>query len=73
MHLSVLSPRGGGVYVGHFGQNPYREALKFGHPYLGEGISLKFIVFGVNILQIIDINCQAFLLIPLMLCLIRGK
>lgn len=40
------------------------------YPHLGEVISLKFIVVVVYILQIIDINCQAFLLTPLMLCVI---
>ena len=43
------------------------------YPHLGEVISLKFIVVVVYILQIIDINCQAFLLIPFMLCVIQGK
>ena len=33
----------------------------------------KFIVVVAHILQIINVNCQAFLLIPFMLCVIRGK
>ena len=43
------------------------------YPHLGEVISLKFIVVVEYILQIIDIICQAFLFIPLMLCVIQGK
>ena len=40
---------------------------------LWEVISLNFIVVVVYILQIIDINCEAFLLIHLMLCVTQGK
>ena len=52
---------------------PKIESNQIKYPHLGEVISLKFIVVVVYILQIIDINCQAFLLIPLMLGVIRGK
>ena len=43
------------------------------YPHLGELISLKFIVLAEYILEIIDIICQAFLFIPLMLRVIQGK
>jgi len=70
--------------VGHltfqniFGKNPHHgtpqvwsNQIKYCR--LGEVISLNFIVVVVYILQIIDRNCQAFLFIPLMLCVMRGK
>ena len=75
MHLSMLSPRGGGprAYVGHLTfqkifwsksppWGPKTGSNKIKYPHLREVISLKFIVVVVYILQIIDINCQAFFL-----------
>ena len=75
MHLSMLSPRRGGprAYVGHLTfqkifwsksppWGPKTGSNKIKYPHLREVISLKFIVVVVYILQIIDINCQAFFL-----------
>ena len=75
MHLSMLSPSGGGprAYVGHLTfqkifwsksppWGPKTGSNKIKYPHLREVISLKFIVVVVYILQIIDINCQAFFL-----------
>ena len=73
MHLSMLSLWGEGpwAYVGHltFSEELLGKSLPWGpkigsnqikYPHLGEVISIKFIVVFVYILQIIDINCQAF-------------
>lgn len=68
LHLSMLSPRGGGTPVG---PKNLVKSDQISPPW--EAISLKFIVVVVHILQIINVNCQAFLLTPLMLCVIRGK
>ena len=83
----VFKPKGGGEpreYVGHLtvqknfwskspprGPKIWSNQIKY--PHVGEVISLKFIVVLVYILQITDINCQAFLLTPLMLCVTQGK
>ena len=80
-----VKPEGGDrarAYVGHltFQKSFWSKSPPWGpkiasnqikYPHLGEVISLKFIVVVVYILQNIDINCQAFLLIPLMLCVIQ--
>ena len=83
----VFKPKGGGggtrEYVGHltvqknfwsksppWGPKIWSNQIKY--PHVGEVISLKFIVVLVYILQITDVNCQAFLLTPLMLCVTRG-
>ena len=70
-------PEGGGggprAYVGHLTfqkifwsksppWGPKTGSNKIKYPHLREVISLKFIVVVVYILQIIDINCQAFFL-----------
>ena len=70
-----VKPEGGGprAYVGHLTfqkifwsksppWGPKTGSNKIKYPHLREVISLKFIVVVVYILQIIDINCQAFFL-----------
>ena len=74
MHLSMLSPRKGVGELGVWGAFDFSEEFLVRIstvgpqnwvkpdqiPHHGEVISLKFIVVVVYILEITDINCQAF-------------